>query len=294
MNLVATGASALVLAMAATAGLAAGVTVVPRPAPASLRIAAADTPSVPAVPETPGEAASTPDEPEVEEEAVAALKAMGTYLRTLKAFEATSTFTIEEVLDDGQKLMSSGAATYLARLPDRLAVDLFTDTSEREFFYDGKTLTMYGPKIGYYATVPAPATVAETLEMASERYNLEVPLADLFVWGTDDDGTADLTSAFYVGASQIGERSCDHYAFRQDGADWQLWIEADDTPLPCRVAITATDDEALPQYVATIDWTLDPPIDEAAFEFSPPEGAKQIPLEEVPPDGAAAGGDQDG
>jgi hypothetical protein len=255
---------------------------------------AADTPTVPAVPEAPAEAADTPDEPVVEQEAVDALKAMGTYLRTLKGFEVVSDFTVEEVLDDGQKIMNSGAATYLARLPDRLSVDLYTDTMEREFYYDGKTLTMYGPKIGYYASVPAPATIAETLEMAADRYDIEVPLADLFVWGTEDDGTADLTSAFFVGASQVGETACDHYAFRQDGADWQLWLEPDDTPLPCRLVITATDDEALPQYVSTLTWTLDPPFDEADFTFVPPEGAKKIPLKELPPDGDAAGGDQDG
>lgn len=255
---------------------------------------AADTPSVPSVPETPAEATDTPDEPVIEPEALAALKAMGAYLRTLKAFEVTSDFTIEEVLDSGQKLMESGAASYLARIPDRLAVDLYTDTTEREFYYDGKTLTMYGPKIGYYASVPAPATIAETLDMATERYGLEVPLADLFTWGTEDDGTADLTSAFYVGASQVGDRSCDQYAFRQEGADWQLWIEADDTPLPCRLVITETDDEALPQYVSTISWNLDAPTEEADFVFVPPEGAMKIPLKEMPPEGDAAGGDQGG
>lgn len=254
----------------------------------------ADTPTLPAVPEAPSEAAGTPEEPVVEQEAIDALKAMGTYLRTLKAFEVVSDFTVEEVLDDGQKIMNSGAATYLARLPDRLAVDLYTDTMDREFYYDGKTLTMYGPKIGYYGSVPAPATIGETLEMASERYGIEVPLADLFAWGTDEDGTADLTSAFFVGVSQIGDTACDHYAFRQEGADWQLWIEPDDTPLPCRVVITATDDEMLPQYVSTLTWTLDPPLEEADFIFVPPEGANKIPLKELPPDGDAAGGDQDG
>ena len=255
---------------------------------------AADTPTLPAVPEAPSEAAATPEEPVVEPEAIDALKAMGTYLRSLKAFEVTSDFTVEEVLDDGQKIMNSGAATYLARLPDRLAVDLYTDTMEREFYYDGKTLTMYGPKIGYYGSVPAPATIAETLEMAYERYGIEVPLADLFTWGTDEDGSADLTSAFLVGVSQIGDVACDHYAFRQEGADWQLWIEPDDTPLPCRIVVTATDDEMLPQYVSTLTWTLDPPLEEADFTFVPPEGANRIPLKELPPDGDAAGGDQDG
>lgn len=255
---------------------------------------AADTPTVPPVPETPAAAAETPAEPVIEQAALDALKAMGTYLRTLKAFEVTSDFTLEETLDDGQKIMNAGSAAYLARLPDRLAVALYTDTSERDFFYDGKTLTMFGPKIGYFGSVPAPATIAETLTMAYERYGIEVPLADLFTWGTDDDATADLTSAFFVGVSQIGGVACDHYAFRQEGADWQLWLEPDDTPLPCKIVITSTDDEMLPQYVSRLTWTLDPPIDEAAFVFTPPEGAQQIPLRELPPAGDAAGGDQDG
>ena len=212
----------------------------------------------------------------------------------VKSERTAKEFTVEEALDDGQKIMSTGAATYLVRMPDRLLIDLYTDTSEREFFYDGKTLTMYGPKIGYYASVPAPSTIGRMLAMASEDYDIEVPLADLFVWGTKDDGSSALTSAFQVGVSKVGDRTCDHYAFRQPGADWQLWIEAGDDPLPCRIAITATDDPALPQYVSTLTWTLDPSLPDALFTFTPPEGARRIPIEKVPAGGDVPSDDDDG
>lgn len=242
----------------------------------------------------PADAASADATSAVEPDAVDALQRMGGYLRGLNSFAVRSDFTVEEALDDGQKIMSTGAATYLVRMPDRLLIDLYTDTNEREFFYDGKTLTMYGPKIGYYASVPAPSTIGRALAMASEDYDIEVPLADLFVWGTKDDGSADLTSAFQVGVSKVGDRTCDHYAFRQPGADWQLWIEAGDDPLPCRIAITATDDPALPQYVSTITWTLDPSLPDSLFTFSPPAGAKRIPIEKVPAGGDIPSDDDDG
>lgn len=256
----------------------------------------ADDPPAPAAPAeaAPADAAPADAASAVEPDAVEALQRMGGYLRGLNSFEVRSDFTLEEALDDGQKIMTTGAATYLVRMPDRLLIDLSTDTSEREFFYDGDTLTMYGPKIGYYASVPAPSTIGRMLAMASADYDVEVPLADLFVWGTRDDGTADLTSAFQVGVSKVGDRTCDHYAFRQDGADWQLWIEAGDDPLPCRIAITATDDPTLPQYVSTLTWTLDPSLPDSLFTFVPPEGAKRIPIEKVPAGGAVPSDDDDG
>ncbi len=51
----------------------------------------------------------------VEPEAIAALKGMGAYLRTLKAFQVDAVTTDEDVLDDGQKVQYQGVTKTLPR-----------------------------------------------------------------------------------------------------------------------------------------------------------------------------------
>ena len=74
--------------------------------------------------------------------------------------------------------------------------------------------------------------VRELLAVAEQKYDLDFPLADLFYWGTDKADLEDIKSSTYVGPSWVGGAACDHYAFRQQGVDWQLWIERGEAPLP--------------------------------------------------------------
>jgi len=181
---------------------------------------------------------------DVEPEVIAALDKMGTYLRTLQAFQIESQTTLDEVLTDGQKIQYAGTVNLLIRRPDRLRAQIESDRQFRMFLYDGKSFTMWGPRVGCYATVPAPATLAELDDRLAERYGIELPLRDLFWWGSVKARTTDITSAIDVGPSQVGGVTCEHYALREDGADWQIWIQNGDYPLPRKLVITTTTDDA--------------------------------------------------
>ena len=91
----------------------------------------------------------------LEPDAVAALNRMGAYLRTLTAFSLKSETTIDEVTDDGMKLQFAGMVTMQVKRPNGLRAEVNSDRKHRQLVYDGKTLTVYGERIGYYATVPA-------------------------------------------------------------------------------------------------------------------------------------------
>jgi hypothetical protein len=207
-----------------------------------------------------------------------ALKSMGAYLRTLKGFSVVVEGARDEVLADGQKIQLAGTITYVVCAPDRLRAEIRTDRKQRVILYDGKTLTMYAPRMQYYATVPAPATILATLDTARVRYDIEFPLADLFLWGTPRDGVSSLTSAQYIGPGYVDGVDTDHYAFRQPGTDWQIWIERGKTPLPRKLVITTTSEPTQPQYVATLKWDLTSRADESVFTFVPPKGAAKIAI----------------
>jgi hypothetical protein len=217
----------------------------------------------------------------IDSKAVDALRTMGAYLRTLKSFGVNVKGARDEVMSDGQKILISGTVNYLVRTPDRFRAEINTDRKQRTIYYDGKMLTLYAPRMHYYATVPAPPTVMQMLDTVRAKYGVELPIADLFLWGTPNDGVKDLTQARYIGPSSVDGIDTDQYAFRQQGTDWQIWIEKGERPLPRRLVITSVDKPQEPQYFATLMWDLTPKTDDAAFTFVPPADAKKIPWNET-------------
>ena len=221
--------------------------------------------------------------PERDPKAMEALSAMGKYLRSLKAFTLRGDTAIDEVLDNGQKIQFGGTVDYRVQQPDRLRLDVRNERRWRDFYYDGRNLTQYGPRAKYYAVVGAPATIAELVQAADQKYDIEIPLADLFLWGTDKSGLDDIKSASFIGPAQIGGKDCDHFAFRQEGVDWQIWIQQGKQPLPCKMVITTLSEPSQPQYSAVLSWNVAPKFDKSTFTFVPPKDAKQIPAAQVQP-----------
>jgi hypothetical protein len=231
--------------------------------------------------------APAPAADEVDPDALAALAGMGTYLRTLRAFGIASRTTTEHVMEDGSKLQFDGTADLKVRVPDRLRVDISSDRKQRQIYYDGKSVTVYGPRVKYYATVAAPPTLRETIEELAKKYGIEFPLADLFYWGTEKAPVTDIKSARYIGPATIDGKPTEHYAFRQEGVDWQIWIQQGKTPLPLKLAITSTAQAAAPTHTAWLRWNLSPAFQAADYAFKPPPGAMKIALQTS--DGKVAG-----
>ena len=216
------------------------------------------------------------DPPGVQMEAVRALRQMGSYLRSLKTFTVDAVTTRDEVTWKGEKIQVGGTVEYLVRTPDCLRADIRTDRKQRQILYNGRVLTVFAPRMLLYATVPAPPTIGSMLDTASKRLRINFPLADLFLWGTSREGLKELTSARYVGPAYVDGVDTDQYAFRQRGADWQIWIQRGRTPVPRKLVITTTSDRALPQYVATLKWNVDATLSDSEFTFVPPTSAQRI------------------
>jgi hypothetical protein len=223
-------------------------------------------------------APSAPSAATVAPEATKALNSMGDYLRTLKTFQVKATISREIVMLDGEKVQFDGTADLIVQRPDRLRLSMTSDRTDRRFFFDGKTFTLYAPRTNYFATVAAPPTIIQLADTLETRFGIELPLVDLFRWGTADGIDGQLTSANFVGPSQIDGVTCEQYAFRQNGADWQVWIQSGDFKLPRKLVITTTTDEARPQYSAVYSWNLAPSLDDGAFAFVPGKDDHKIVL----------------
>jgi hypothetical protein len=221
--------------------------------------------------------------PAIEGEAMTALKAMSAYLRTLKTFQVEVAVVDEDVLDDGQKVQYTGVTNVLAQMPSRLRVDISNERRDRLYLYDGKEFTLFGKRLNYYATIPAPPTIAQLADKIEEDYGESLPLADLFRWSSPSWTPDEITGATDFGPSDIEGTTCQHYLFRQADVDWQLWIQKGDYPLPRKIVITTKTDEARPQHTAVYTWNLAPSFNDRAFVFDPPAGARKVLLGGISP-----------
>src|SRR5690349_7149136 len=182
--------------------------------------------------------------PERDQNALSALERMGDYLRTLTSFQLKADVVTEDVRTDGQKVQIIRSVDLVAKRPNRLYADITNDRQRRLFFFDGKRFTLYAPRPNFYATIDAPPTIEKLADVLEDKYDLELPLVDLFRWGTPEANVGSITLAVDLGPSVINGVTCQQYAFRQEGVDWQLWIQRGEQPLPCRIVITTLTDDA--------------------------------------------------
>jgi hypothetical protein len=223
-------------------------------------------------------AAAQPAANAVDPASIQALRDMGAFLQTLKRFHVSTELTGERVLADGQKLQHTANADMDVERPNKLRARMHSARSERVLIFDGNTVTLYTPAQKYYSSVEFAGTLGDLIARLRERYDVEVPMSDLFLWGTPAAPLDKIESAMNAGQDFIGDDLCDHYAFRQANADWQIWITAGSKPLPRKIVITNRADDARPQSVSMIDWNLKPTFKDAIFKFTPPKGATKIEI----------------
>ena len=216
----------------------------------------------------------------IEDEAIDAIKEMSNFLMTANTLAITSVGSLDVVTNDGQRIQLDGTTTYKARKPAGFVIDYVSDIKSRRFIYDGKTFTVYSPKLGYYSSVPAPATNKEVLDTIYNKFGIQLPLEDLFRWGdgTNDDRIKALKSAYEVGSATIDGVETDHFAFREADVDWEVWIQKGPQAFPRKLVIVDRTDPARPTFTARLTWQMNPAFTDADFTFVPDANAKRIQM----------------
>jgi hypothetical protein len=215
----------------------------------------------------------------VEPAAIDALKAMSAYLMTASTLAITSQGSLDVVTSDGQRIQLDGTTQYKIRRPG-FVIDYASDVKSRRFIYDGKNFTIYSPKLGFYATVAAPATNREALDTIYKEFGIALPLEDLFRWGegASADRLKGMKSAYSVGTATIDGVQTDHYAYREATVDWEVWMQRGSQPLPRKLVIVDRTDPSRPTFIARLDWQVNPTFTDSDFAFVADGDAKRIQL----------------
>jgi hypothetical protein len=213
----------------------------------------------------------------IEPQAEKLLRRMSDYLASRQQFTLRAESMLEAVLTSGQKLQYDSPATLIVSRPNMLRAHRKGDLANQEFFYDGKSLTLYNPRENLYATTAAPATLEEMLDFAREKLDIIAPAAELLYKNAAEKMLKEASSGFVVGQSIVGSVKCTHLAFRGAEVDWQIWIEDGSRPLPRKFLLTSKQMSGAPQFTVLIrNWDVAPKLTNQEFSFTPPKGAKKI------------------
>jgi len=221
--------------------------------------------------------APTPAAPAIEPAALERLKKMSDALKGAESFRFTARTLREQRSAAGPMLDFYMASRVAVARPNRVRVDSSGDVVSASLWYDGKTVTILSGKSAFYGQAEAPPTIDETLRVLSERLQTPLPVAGFLVKDPYARMIEGVKVAFEVGPVRIDGVACHHFVFSEEDADWQIWIEDGDRPVPRRLAVVYKKIEGSPRVVTAMsDWNLSASIPASEFAFQAPAGAKKV------------------
>ena len=217
------------------------------------------------------------DEPTVEPRADMLLKRMGSVLAAAEEFTLTNTFTSDETVSTGEIVQLEGTVEIALRRPDGLRASINGDFGSKQYFYDGSRMVFADGSHNTYAEAMVPSTIDGAMDEMWQTYGVKIPLVDFIVSDTYANLKENVESGYYAGIHQVNGVHCHHLVFTQAEIDWQIWIADGVLPLPQKLVITYKQEDGYPQYTALFsDWNLGPGLNDAVFNFAPPEGSIKI------------------
>ena len=222
------------------------------------------------------------DEPQMDPAADMLLKRMGAILAAAEEFTVTNTFTSDETVSTGEIVQLEGTVEIALRRPDGLRASISGDFGPTQYFYDGERVVFADGSHNTYAEAMVPSTIDGAMDEMWEKYGVKIPLVDFIVSDPYADLMENVESGFYAGLHQVNGVHCHHLVFTQEEIDWQIWISDGALPLPQKLVITYKQEDGYPQYTALLsDWNLGPGLNDAVFDFAPPEGSIKIVFAEI-------------
>jgi hypothetical protein len=194
---------------------------------------------------------------------------MSDMLRGVTAFQYRAVTTTDVPLADGPIVEYAGETRVRVRRPDRLAATTRGDLSNEDVWYNGHQLAVLDLDRNEFATEPVPDSIDAMLEHVVSRYGVTLPLTDFAYRDPYAMIMADVIEGRYLGRHEVDGRPCHHLACRQESVDWQLWIDAEELPLPRRLVIIYLDRDRQPQFKAQLsDWEFGVELPDDVFEFT--------------------------
>ena len=218
-----------------------------------------------------------PFQPGLESRAIDILKTASARLAAAQSMSFTAIVSYEGPSLLGPPLIYSTKSQVTLRRPNKLKVITLGDGPPSEFYYDGKVMMAFAPTENLVAVADAPPTIDATLVAAYEGASIYFPFTDVIVSDPYKDMSEDLTTAFYIGQSEVvAGIKTDMVAFATKDVFAQIWVGTEDK-LPRRLyAIYLNDPARLRHVLELSNWELNGTVPEDTFSSAKASGAGHI------------------
>jgi hypothetical protein len=216
----------------------------------------------------------------MDEKAGKILQSMSDYLAKAGTVSFRVKTFYDEVRESGIKIKAAREGTVLLKRPNQMHVNSIADNgASRTVWFDGSKLTVWNRHINEVKTLEFKGTTDAMLDHLSDKYKVNLPVADLMFSDVSKALKESIISSEYLGIRTVQGVKTHHLSFESAGTDWQIWIEADATPLPRRFVVTYVNDKGEPQFMAQLDrWSIGGEMDASLFKAGVPDKAKKVPF----------------
>lgn len=218
------------------------------------------------------------DDGPVDKRAIDILKGMSDYLGDSETISFRTKSFFDVVRKSGIKIKTGRSGAVLLKRPGDLYIHAEgEDGSASTIWFDGSKLTLWRRDANEVMAIDFEGTTDAMLDHVIDEYDAQIPFADLLSSDVNKTLGKDILSAEYIGVRIIDGVPCHQLSFESVGADWQIWIEADSTPVPRRFVIDFVGDASKPQYMARMDaWSIGLDIEDFNFVAAVPEGVEKV------------------
>lgn len=163
--------------------------------------------------------------------------------------------------------------------PDKMHVLNEGSNGKTGYWYNGDLLLYYAVNTNQYGFIETPNTIIETIDFVSQEYELEFPAADFFYPGFTDDLLETHERVSYKGLVKLNGVEAHHIVAFGKESNVQIWISNDTFTLPLRYLIhDLTTDKPLQFEGVFSNWSLNPILPDAMFDFVVPQNASRISI----------------
>lgn len=205
------------------------------------------------------------------------LQKMSNYLSSADQFSFHAVMTEDRIFDKDYYIHGEVRSEVTIRRPDKVFADIKSDYNHKRYWYDGSRITLLTVPANYYATAEATGDIDEMTDFVYDNFGVHIPLATLAFENSFEvliDGVID---GYYTGLHSVGGIACHHLLFIIEDAEWQIWIEDGQNPVPRKYAVKYKMDDKDFWFVAAIDnWEFNEYAPDEIFNFTSPFGAAEI------------------
>ncbi|WP_090876766.1 DUF2092 domain-containing protein [Bauldia litoralis] len=212
-----------------------------------------------------------------EQDARRIFQEMSDYMAAQTAFSFTYDATLDLVTPEEQTLTLASSGTVSVARPDKMAATRTGGFADVEMVFDGKTMTFVAKSANAYGEIDVPGDIDNLIDTLRDTYKRPLPAADLLMADVNAQLMPLVTDVKDLGSGVVGGIECNHFAFRTDDVDWQIWIAVGDAPHPCRYTISSKTVGGSPQYTMVVsDWKAGADAVGSDFTAVIPDGATKV------------------